>query len=747
MTDRPFTWHYLEGFLEHPDDHPFLKEANARRRLYENAPVFLPDTGVVCGNLDMALYNEVVTNRISRHFLNNDAYKGVLASENYSPGEKAELQRRMELFKPEILSNRADAAYSEDELLAWESVLATSNHYNGHQVLDYGLLLAEGIPGVIRRARSGLKRIEQQPDIQAQDAVTSAAMYRSIVTSFEAAGTFIRRHADLARQKLADDGLPSEEVERLGRIASICENISGKAPADFAEGVCLLWFFIGFADYDSSGRLDQYLFPLFSKSRSSGMSADEAKRLLADFWLMLDRNGAILNMTIGGCRADGSSDINELTWLVLELTRELRLKGPNLCLRLPITDTEESARLWETVHLNLSAGQALPALYNDAVILPMLIREGIPAEDAHGYCLAGCSQIVIPGKSSFACDIGTYNPLKCLELALHDGFDRRIGKQVGPHTGTPESMTGYDAVWGAWLGQVEHAIKVGVSVNNKDHGLRLDMASCIRTALTSDCLDRGKTLFLGGARYYAVQNEVVGLTNTANALLAIKRVVFEECRLNLAKLVEVLDGNFQEDETLRQYLINKVPKFGNGDPEVDGLRNTVTREFFTRLAANPAPLGGRHWPGEVIFHYNVQLGRATLASADGRRNGEPFADSAGPSQGTDQEGVMGILESMGRIEPCTADFPNTCCCLNLKFDLRFWKRAGRQLIDLLRTYMRTGFQVQINVLDAKDLAEALVHPELYRGLVVRVGGYSAYFTSLDPDIQRDIISRTTQASL
>ncbi len=477
------------------------------------------------------------------------------------------------------------------------------------------------------------------------------------------------------------------------------------------------------------------------------MTAGEAKSLLRDFWLMLDHNGAILNMTVGGGSSDGSSDINELTWLVLEVTRELRLKGPNLCLRIPGGEDGESTRLWETVHLNLSAGQALPALYNDSVIIPMLIREGISIEDAHGYCLAGCSQIVIPGKSSFACDIGTYNPLKCLELALHDGYDRRIGKQVGPHTGPLKSMPDYDAVWKAWLGQVDHAVKVGVGVNNKDHSLRLDMASCIRTALTSDCLDRGKTLFLGGARYYAVQNEVVGLTNTANALLAIQKVVFEERRLGLEALVSALDRNYAGDEALRQYLINKVPKFGNGNPEVDGLRNTVTREFFSQLAAHPAPLGGRHWPGEVIFHYNVQLGRATLASADGRRDGEPFADSAGPSQGTDHEGVMGILESMGRIEPCTAEFPNTCCCLNLKFDLRFWKRAGQQLMDLLRTYMRSGFQVQINVLDAKDLADALVHPELYRGLVVRVGGYSAYFTSLDPDIQRDIISRTTQASL
>ncbi|MHB8963424.1 MAG: pyruvate formate lyase family protein, partial [Saccharofermentanales bacterium] len=275
--------------------------------------------------------------------------------------------------------------------------------------------------------------------------------------------------------------------------------------------------------------------------------------------------------------------------------------------------------------------------------------------------------------------------------------------------------------------------------------LRTDFCSCIRSALTSDCLENGRHLFLGGARYYAVQNEVVGLTNTANALQAIQQVVFEEKRLSVRELTDILDTDFSGNEVLRQYLLNKVPKFGNGILEVDRLRGQITEEFFSRLASHAAPLGGRHWPGEVIFHYNTMLGKTTLASPDGRRSGEPFADSSGPSQGTDREGVLGIFQSMKQICFSSEKYPNTCSCLNLKFDLSFWKRARRPIIDLLRTYMQTGFQLQINVLNAQDLEDALIHPENYSWLVVRVGGYSAYFTALDPDIQRDIIARTTQA--
>lgn len=739
--DRCFTWHYLTGYLNgsqaSDDADTYRREAEGRYRLYTQAPVQLPPRGLIVGNLDKALLHEVVVNRISRHFLQKTVYDAIQASDAYTAAEKKALDGLLKRFEQHIFSNRADAAYNADELLAWEANLATSNHYNGHQVLDYGLLLREGIPGLLQLIQHRLQAATGSADDNAM------AFYDAVQRTFAGTAAFISRHAELADRLRRSAEPGSDEESRLTRIASICRaNVCGK-PQHFAEGLSLLWFFVGFADYDSIGRFDQYLYPLYDRSRSEGMTREEARTLLQDFWRMLDDNGAIINMTIGGTNRDGTSAVNDLTRLVLEVTRDMRLKGPNLCIRL---GGREDDALWSDLHQSLASGQALPALYNEQVIIPMLIREGIQPEDAWDFCLAGCSQIVIPGKSSFACDIGTYNTLKCLELALHDGFDRRIGKQVGPHSGAVAELDSYEAVHAACQVQFDHAIRTGVSINNKDHLLRTDFASCIRSALTADCLDSGKHLFQGGARYYAVQNEVVGLTNTANALMAIEQVVFTEKRLSLSRLVEILDQDFAGEEPLRQYLIHHVPKFGNGHSRIDMLRGQITESFFTKLSANKAPFGGRHWPGEVIFHYHVQLGQTTLASADGRRAGEPLADSAGPSQGTDRQGLAGILHSMKQIPCTTAAYPNTCCCLNLKFDLHFWQRVRDQLTLILRTFMQTGFQLQINVLNADELADALIHPENHRSLVVRVGGYSAYFTALDPAIQRDIIARTTQVS-
>ena len=732
MAQRPVTWLYLTGFTDAADEHPYLREAHGRAALYARGEAILPDEGTVCGNLDLVLESEVATNRISRHFVNREPYEAALASPDLPDARKRDLRERMARFEPFVLANRADAAYDEDELRAWESLLATSNHYNGHQVLDYALLMREGVAGIRRRIAAA----------RAAAADEEAAVFlESLAITWEGVALYLRRHADEARRRLAAPDLPPAERARLERIARIHDAVSGEAPRDFEEGVCLLWQFIGFSDYDSIGRFDQYLFDLYERSRAAGLPREDAKETLRQMWRMADRNGAILNMTVGGRDATGARRFNDLSLLVLEVTRELGMKGPNLCLRV---DAAFPDALWEEVHRSLGAGQALPALYNEDLIVPMLLREGFAPEDAWDFCLAGCSQVVLPGRSSFACDIGTYSVPKALELALREGFDRFTGKRAGPRTSPASEMRTFDDVLAAYREQVRHAIRVGTSVNDKDHSLRLDFASCIRSALTADCIARGRGLFRGGARYYAVQNEVVGLTNAANALLAIRRVVFEERRIGLPELVAVLDRDFEGDEALRQHLLRKVPKFGNGIAEIDGLRAGIAREFFTALASHPGPLGGRHWPGEVIFHYNVQYGRTCLASADGRKAGTPFADSCGPSQGTDTEGVTGILQSMRALTFAGPDYPNTCSCLNLKFDRRMWRSAKEKMTALLKAGMRDVMQMQINVVSAKDLEEALIHPEAFRSLVVRVGGYSAYFTALEPAIQRDVLARTTQ---
>ena len=394
----------------------------------------------------------------------------------------------------------------------------------------------------------------------------------------------------------------------------------------------------------------------------------------------------------------------------------MKYKGPNLCLRIR---SDSPGKLWEEVYENLSTGQALPALYNESLIIKMLENCGIEKEDALDFALAGCSQVIIPGKSSYACDMGEYNVLKCLELALHDGFEKLLN---------------------AYRRQVKFAIEMGVAINNKDLVIRRDDCSCVRSMLTQDCLEKGKSIFQGGARYYGIQNEIIGLTNTANSLMAIKKVVYEDQQLSLQELVAILDQNYQGYEDLRQQLINRIPKFGNDVDEVDKIRAEVTKEFYEELNSYKAELGGYHMPGEVIFHYHISHGKEAIASPDGRLAYEPLADSAGPSQGTDMEGPTAIINSMLKL-PLVLN--KTCCSLNMKFSKTLWSTGKEKIINLFRSYFeRGGYQLQVNVVDRETLLEAKRNPEKYRSLVVRVGGYSAYFVHLAPEIQDEIITRT-----
>jgi pyruvate-formate lyase len=714
-----YTTHYLDGWLEAEGEPSAVREAMGRHRLYTRGPVFVEPGELVTGSLFRATGNEPVANQISAHHLHRHVIEAVLASTAVSDAEKAGLREKLERIAPTVVANAFPSGYTDAERAATEAGTAICNHFNGHTVLDYPRLLARGLGGLGDDVRAARARAGSDPD----------GFYRSLEITLDGMAAYIRRHGEMAAHLLRA-GAPGHDPAALAAIRDTCLAISSLAPRTFPEAVQLCWFGMLFGDYDSFGRLDQYLAPFFA-------GEDEARPWLAALWRKVEEHGAIINMTVGGCRPDGSDGVNALTYLALRITRELGNKSPNLCLRIRAGSPEE---LWQEVHRSLGSGQSLPALYNDDLVIPLLEREGIASADARDYCLAGCSQVVIPGRSHFTCDIGVFNALKCLELALHDGLDPRTGRRAGPRTGPARDLGTFDAVFDAWKAQVRHAVSVGTGIADQDNRYRADFCSCVRSLLTADCLERGRGIFRGGARYNAVQHEIVGLTNTANALEGIRRMVFEDGTLGLEELVAILDRDFAEREDVRRVLFERVPKFGNDDDGVDGLRAGVSRFFYDEVRSRPAALGGFHWPGEVIFSYHADLAPYVGASADGRRAFSPLADSAGPTQGTDRRGPTAVLASMLKLP---LDRCLTCCSLNLKFTPLLWNGDREKILHLLRGYFaRGGFQLQVNVVDRRVLEEARRNPEAHRGLVVRVGGFSAYFTRLEPVLQEEIIHRT-----
>lgn len=714
---------YLEGFCAALDEPFEIREARARLHFYQNVPIRIHPGEAIVGQID---WNEPLVTQVANTHLRPEVLERLLAGD-LSQAEKARLQEMVHQAQPFCFDPWAHL--SPEEKLVQESHLAPSTFFNGHMVPDFVTLLSRGLGGQLELIQQAQTR--KLSPVQRN-------FYTAMEITTRGLSAYITRYAALAEDLLAETQLPDGfERLQLEHIAAACRRLAWNPARNFPEALQMTWFLMCFVDYDSFGRSDQYLYPYYQASRSQGMEENEACLWLKFMLLKVEECGGILNLTIGGRQADGTSAVNPLTYLILQAVRQLGFRSPNLSLRLRASDPE---RLWQEAHCSLATGQGLPALYNDDLIVPMLERLGYPLQEAYDYCLAGCSQVILPGRSNFACDVGCYNLAKALELALHDGYDVLLGKQVGPHTGSASHLENFEQLKAAYDIQVRYMTRLGVAINNKDAFLRQSEGACVRSLVSRDCLERGRGFFHGGARFYNIQNEATGITNAANALYALKKLVYEQLVLPLSELVGILDHNWQGHEGLRLRFLNGVAKFGNDCVEVDELRAALAGDWYRELQQYPGALGGIHWPGEVVFVYHEWHGGHTAASADGRLCGEPLASSAGASSGTDLNGPAALLKSMLRLPQSEC---LTCCVLNLRFSRQTWSDNPAALLNLLRTYFaQGGYQVQVNLVSRAELLAARLHPEQYADLVVRVGGFSDYYVRLNEGLQLEILART-----
>ena len=717
----PFHWYYLEGFAAALDNPFEIREAKARLHFYQHVPITIQPGEFIVGQVD---WNEPLVCFVSNTRIREEVFDRIQSSE-LDEVEKRKIAEWVEAVRPFCFDPCPHL--TEEERLVQESHLAPSTFFNGHIVPAYGYVLQRGLGGV-------LEDIQHYRDRRMTDVERN--FYDAMQITVEGLSAYITRYADLAGELLEQ---PASGFDRsqLEHIQSACRKLAWQPAETFPEALQMTWFLMDFVDYDSFGRLDQYLLPYYEASRVQGMSDEEALLWMKYTWIKIEECGAILNMTIGGRLADGSTAVNPLTYLAMQATREMGFRSPNLALRLRASDPEG---LWQAAHQTLSTGQGLPALYNEDLIVAMLVDLGYPESEALDYSLAGCSQVILPGRSNFACDVGCYNLAKALELALHDGFDILLEKQVGPHTGALATLDSYARLEQAYDRQMRFMTRVGVAINDKDMFLRQKEGACVRSLLTMDCLERGRGIFHGGARFYNIENEACGVTNAANALYALKTLVFEEGVISLERLVEILDADWEGQEALRLRFKNKPAKFGNNQAEVDAIRARIASDWYHEIQQYPAVLGGFHWPGEVVFVYHEAHGSHTAASADGRRAREPLANSAGATSGTDISGPTALMHSMWKIpqEQC-----RTCCVLNLRFSKKVWTGDPQALQNLMQTYFSGGgYQIQVNLVSRNELLAALQHPEQYADLIVRVGGFSDYYVRLPESLQEEILART-----
>ena len=725
---RNATRFYLDEYVANIDAPPIMREARALAALYAEMPIDLrcgsEIAGVNCCREPVGFHYSCgtwINEEIARELAADDA--GI-----WNDVDRVRARAYM-AANPDV--------YSPAELRSIEAVAATSTWFGGHMVIDYERILDIGLDGYAREIALAREKKSGRE-----------AFYDALEIMLSAIQHFLERCAKAcggSDENESKNGGNSGGENCGEKLSEIFSHIAHAPPATFHQALQLVWMLHLLNGSDSFGRLDFYLDPFYKADIAAGrISESRAAELVADLIINVEADGAIQNMTLGGVDKKGCDFYPPLTKIILRVAKELGYKGPNLCLRVTPTMPEE---VWDEALASIASGNGLPALYNDGFCTASLARRGIPLEEARGHCFAGCSQLMIPGMSNFMNDIGMLNVAKICELAMHGGFDPRTGVQAGPLGVKAERCETFGELLAAFYAQLDYFAGVEVSMHNKELPYR---ASCegyaMRTLFMRDCIEAGMNVNEGGARRNNIELELIGITNAADHLYAIKKTVFEDKLYGIGELASALENDFEGCEEMRARLYETVPKFGNDIDGPDEIRAEISRRLYARFNESRSCLGGVFIPGEVIFTAHDWCGAATGATADGRRAGAVLADSAGASQGRDMGGPTALMNSVLKIP--AAGHLLTSIILNLRFLPHVFahERRRRAVRSLFAGFFaQGGTQLQINVCDAQTLRDAQQNPALHQSLIVRVGGYSDYFVRLPRALQDEIIQRTAQA--
>jgi pyruvate formate-lyase/glycerol dehydratase family glycyl radical enzyme len=642
-----------------------------------------------------------------------------------------------------------------EELSAIEKVVKINqkDHAQGH--------ICPKVENWLSFGPSGLLKITSEKLATAEDG--QRAFYKSVCITLEAACLFMDRYAVLALQ-MSEQPDKNPFRDNLKEISTVCKNLSEKPPATFREALQSVWFLFVILHMESNassfspGRLDQYLFPYYKNDIESGRITEmKALELLEGLFIKFNqivylRNAHSakyfagfpigFNITVGGKKKNGDDATNELSFLVLKTQDHIRLPQPNLTARL---HKNSSSKFISECSRVIGLGNGMPQIVNDENIIPALRTIGIEQGDCNDYALVGCVELSTQGNYLGWSDAAMFNMVKALELALNNGICTLTGKQIGPEAGSLESFPDYRALENAFRKQIDffiHRMIKACDVVEKYHQSHLP--SPFLSSVVDDCLKKGIDVTAGGAKYNLSGIQAIQVANISDSLAVLKKLVFDDGLIEKKNLLHALRNNFAGYETLRQQCINRVPKYGNDIDWVDNIGAEWVVYFADRLKEFRNFRGGIFHMGLYTVSAHVPMGQNVGATPDGRFARTPLADGGmSPMYGRDKLGPTAVLNSVSRIPSHLA---TNGSLLNMKFlPSLFDNESDREKFSsLLKSFVSLPINhVQFNVVTAKELISAKADPESYRGLTIRVAGYTAYFTELSEDLQDEIIKRTT----
>lgn len=699
-----------------------------------------------------------------------------------SDADRKEIVELCRYWTGKTVDDLVNSTLEEDQIKGSEmgKKIFQTNLYHyagvGHLVMDYARLMKSGFNGLIEKAEKAFAKLSKADP----DYADKRDFYQAMILSLGAAKKYIGRYAALCEERAAAEKDPVRKGE-LEAMAANCRQIAGGPAKTFWQALQLFNFATTLTQIESNGhsisygRMDQWLYPYYEADIQNGTLTKEfALELLEVEYVKMNnptklkdkgtvvvRNGRGFGgecLTIGGVDRAGNDATNDLTMLMLEASAHTRMMNPWLLVRLhENTPYELKVKTVECIR----AGYGHPKIFNDGPAIKAMQRKGMTLEEARDYAVVGCVELDLPGKEYGWHDAAYVNSAKMMEMVLNGGrcLDcgphcprwegcGALGRHLGPDTGSLDTYQSFDEVLESVDKQFAYwCDQMCSSLNIIDKAHRALKPLPYVSAFFEDCVDSGRDLTEGGAKYNGIGPQASGLGTCADSLAAIKELVFDKKRFTGAELLQAVKDNWKGHEALYA-LVNssKVHHYGNDDDYADNLFKYMFECYCRHVAGRKTPRGGMFSPGVYSVNANVGMGMNTNASIDGRRAGEAISDNMGPVHtdggSHDIKGPTAIVNSVAKVDHSLA---TNGTLLNLRFPQEAVAGTeGRDnLVSFLDEYIgKQAMHVQFNIMSSATMRAAQKKPEDYKDMLVRVAGYSAYFVELGKPLQKDLIQRT-----
>lgn len=721
-----------------------IRRAKATEWVLDHVQISIRDDELIAGNRTIKPRAGIVSPEMDPYWLLKELDQfPTRPQDRFNISEEDKRIYREELFpywENRSMKDFINSQMTDDVKAAVSTQIFSVNQTDkgqGHIIIDYPRLLENGLAALVAELKAVNKKHPQN------------SFYQAVLILLEASQRHILRYAALA-DEMAASCVDEQRRKELETIAEISRHNAVHRPEDFWQASQLFWYMNIILQYESNassislGRFDQYMLPYYQASLNRGQDPQFLKELLESLWVKCN-DIVLLRSTssaryfagfptgytalLGGLTETGRSAVNILSFLSLDAYQNVRLPQPNLGVRVnELIDRPFLRKTAETIRL----GTGIPQIFNDEVVIPAFLNRGVSLEDARDYSVVGCVELSIPGRTYGLHDIAMFNLLKVMEIVML------------------ENESNPDITWDGLINQIRDKIRYYIKLmvegsNICDIGHRDWAPVPLLSSFIEDCVQHGKDITEGGARYNFSGVQGIGIANLSDSLHALKGMVFEQQRLSFAELIAVLKANFQtpEGEKIRARLINRFEKYGNDIDEVDNISADLLRFYCKEVEQYQNPRGGHFTPGSYTVSAHVPLGSVVGATPDGRLAGEQLADGGlSPMVGQDSQGPTAVLKSVSKLDNYLL---SNGTLLNVKFTPATLAGDGglNKLADFLQAFTKLKLQhIQFNVVNADTLREAQQRPQDFAGLVVRVAGYSAFFVELSQEIQDDIIRRT-----